>query len=207
MTTWLHEERLAAVADAVRKSGAMRVLDLGCGDGDMFVRLAAEPVLTELVGLDICRASLERLRGRLARCSTVIPRIDLRQASMTDFAPDLAGFDCAILVETIEHIDPDQLSKLEHNLFHKLRPQTVVITTPNSEFNVLLQVPQHRMRHPDHRFEWNRTQFRRWCTRAAKAAGYSVQINDIAGHHPDFGGASQMAVFDITHSNAAMDEA
>ncbi|MCM2561685.1 methyltransferase domain-containing protein [Lutimaribacter sp. EGI FJ00015] len=202
MTTWMHEERLKAVAGVVRDSGAARVLDLGCGDGDLFVRLAADPSLTELVGLDICRASLDRLRNRLAGCESVIPHIDLREASMTEAAPDLAGFDCAILVETIEHIAPDRLSKLEHALFHKLRPQTVVITTPNSEFNRLLGVPAHRMRHPDHRFEWDRAQFRRWCTRAAKAAGYVARVKDIAGRHPDLGGASQMAVFEIMKVDA-----
>ena len=191
------------MAEVVRDSGAGRVLDLGCGDGDLFVRLAVEPFLTELVGLDICRTSLDRLRVRLAGCDAVVPRIDLREASMIEVSPDLAGFDCAILIETIEHIDPDRLSKVENALFHRLRPRTVVITTPNSEFNALLGVPSHRMRHPDHRFEWDRAQFRRWCTRAAKAAGYVARINDIAGQHPDLGGASQMAVFDIVHSDAA----
>lgn len=197
MTSWLHEERLTAVTKVVRDSGAARVLDLGCGDGDMIVRLAAQEGLVELVGLDICRASLDRLRGRLAACDTVIPRIDLREASMTEPSSDLVGFDCAILVETVEHIAPDRLSKLERALFHILRPQTVVITTPNSEFNQLLGVPAHRMRHPDHRFEWDRAQFRRWCVRAADAARYSVCFEDVGGHHPVLGGASQMAVFKV----------
>lgn len=195
MTSWLHEERLQAVSTVVRDSGAARVLDLGCGDGDLFVRLVAEPGLVELVGMDICRTSLDRLRGRLAACDTVFPRIDLREASMTEPSPDLAGFDCAVLIETIEHIDPDQLSKLERVLFHTMRPKTAVITTPNCEFNQLLGVPPHRMRHPDHRFEWDRAQFRRWSARVAKAAGYIVTVTDIAGLHPDLGGASQMAVF------------
>jgi len=195
MTTWMHEERLAAVAAVVRDSGAARVLDLGCGDGDLFVRLACEPGVAELVGVDLCRASLDRLRRRLAGCAPCVPRIDLREASMTDPTPDLAGFDCAVLVETIEHIDPDRLSRLEQALFRKMRPATIVMTTPNAEFNPLLGVPPHRMRHPDHRFEWDRASFRRWCARAAGAGGYTVSAHDIAGAHPTLGGASQMAVF------------
>jgi hypothetical protein len=51
------------------------------------------------------------------------------------------------------------------------------------------------MRHPDHRFEWDRAQFRRWCKRAAKAAQYSVKYQDVAGYHPELGGASQLACF------------
>ena len=195
MTSWLHEERLQAVIAEVRDSGASRVLDLGCGDGDMFVRLAGEQGISELVGVDICRASLERLRERLAKADRVVPHIDVREGSMTDPSPAMTGFDCAMLIETIEHIDPDQLSKLERAVFYKMRPQTVVITTPNAEFNPLLGVPKHRMRHPDHRFEWDRAKFRQWSTRIAGAAGYGVRMQDIAGLHPDLGGASQMAVF------------
>ncbi|HDR27581.1 methyltransferase domain-containing protein [Rhodovulum sp.] len=196
MTSWLHEERLQAVQAVLRDSGAARVVDLGCGDGDLFVRLAAEPGLTELVGVDICPSALARLRGRLDALGPLPPRIDLREASMTDPTPDLAGFDCAILVETIEHIDPGRLSQLERALFLGMRPRMIVITTPNAEFNPLLGVPPHRMRHPGHRFEWPRAKFRQWCGRVAGAAGYAVAFHDIAGQHPDLGGASQMAVFD-----------
>lgn len=195
MTSWLHEERLSAVHEVVRDSGAKRVLDLGCGDGDLFVRLAVEPGIETLVGLDIHAESLRRLQTRLAAVNVIVPQIDLRLASMTDPTPDLAGYDCAVLVETIEHIDPDKLSKLERALFRVLRPGHVVITTPNAEFNPLLGVPRHRMRHPDHRFEWDRAKFRKWGRRVAGVAGYDVQFHDIAGAHPDLGGASQMAVF------------
>lgn len=195
MTSFLHEERLSEVISVVKHSRANRVLDLGCGDGDMFMRLVKEPEITELVGLDICRASLDRLHAKLAACETCVPRIELREASMTDPARDLTGFDCAVLVETIEHINPGELSKLERAIFHIMRPKTIVVTTPNSEFNVLLGVPPHRMRHPDHRFEWDRTQFRRWSARVAQTSGYADNVRDIAGRHPRFGGASQMAVF------------
>lgn len=196
MTTWHHEERLGAVQGVVQASGARRVLDLGCGDGDLFVRLAVDPGIEALVGLDICTASLDRLRDRLDRCAPCVPLIDLRVASMTDPTPDLAGFDCAILLETIEHIDPDRLSTLETALFGKMRPRVAAITTPNAEFNSLLGVPAHRFRHPEHRFEWDRARFRRWGARVAHGAGYTVRFQDIAGQHPEFGGASQMAVFE-----------
>jgi hypothetical protein len=148
--------------------------------------------VAELVGIDICPVSLGRLESRL---DTVTGRADVRLGSMTDPDPALAGFDCALLVETIEHIPPERLSRLEHALFATLRPGRIVITTPNAEFNRLLGVPRGRFRHPDHRFEWDRARFRRWGQRAARAAGYGVAFHDIAGRHPELGGASQMAVF------------
>ncbi len=203
MTGWLHEERLKAVHGVVRASGAARVVDFGCGDGDLFVRLVQDPQFEELVGIDVCRASLDRLRLRLKQCQLRTPRLDLREASMTDPPSDLEGFDCAILIETIEHVDPGHLSKLEQALFRRIRPRVAVITTPNADFNPLLGVPPHRMRHPGHRFEWGRAKFRRWCGRAADAAGYDVKVDDIAGHHPDLGGASQMAVFLMSDAKVA----
>ncbi|MDD7969637.1 methyltransferase domain-containing protein [Roseinatronobacter alkalisoli] len=206
MTTWMHEQRLEAAFDVVAKAGARTVLDLGCGDGDLFVRLAAHPAITQLVGIDICTASLARLEHRLAKMPPTAASVELRIGSMTEAHPALTGFDCAVLIETIEHLDPSKLSQLERTVFGQMRPRMVVVTTPNAEFNTLLGVPRHRFRHPDHRFEWPRVQFRKWGDRVAKASGYDVSYCNIAGCHPDLGGASQMAVFrDLSRHHADRD--
>src|SRR5690606_18101978 len=115
--------------------------------------------------------------------------------SLSEPRPSLSGFDAAILVETIEHVDPDRLSHVERSVFHEMRPSTAVITTPNRDFNPLLGVPPHRYRHPDHRFEWGRAKFRTWVEGVARRGGYAAQCSDVAGAHPVHGGASQMAVF------------
>jgi len=197
MTGRLHEERLREVEDAVPEAACPRVLDLGCGDGDLLVRLARRAGIAQLVGLDISADALARVRRRLRASAPHAARIDLRLASMLDPPSDLADADCAVLVETVEHLRPAEISRLEQALFRRMRPRRVVVTTPNAEFNPLLGVPSHRFRHPGHRFEWSRAQFRRWCLRVAGAGGYDVRLADIAGCHPDLGGASQMAVFDL----------
>lgn len=198
MTTWLHEQRLQAAHDVVRDSGSSTVLDLGCGDGDLLTRLMAEPQIERIVGVDLCRRSLGRLRARLeALEGGGTAQVDLIQGSMTDGGEALTGFDCATLVEAIEHIDPERLSVVERAVFVKMRPATVVITTPNAEYNPLLGVPSHRFRHPEHRFEWDRTKFERWARGVATRNGYAVSCHDIGGCHPALGGASQMAVFRI----------
>jgi hypothetical protein len=100
----------------------------------------------------------------------------------------LTGFDAATLVEVIEHIEPDKLSLVERAVFRDMRPALVIVTTPNSDFNALLGVPGHRMRHPDHRFEWGSARFRAWAAGVARRNGYDVTCGNVAG-------GTQMAVF------------
>ncbi len=196
MTTWLHEQRLADARQAVRQCGARSVLDLGCGEGELLVSLATEPQIERIVGVDVCGKSLERLRARLEALDGIeTTHVELVHGSMIERGAAFAGFDCALLIETIEHVDPHRLSVLERAVFGDIRPATVVITTPNAEFNPLLGVPSHRLRHPDHRFEWDRARFQRWARGVADRNGYQAVCRDSAGRHPILGGASQMAVF------------
>lgn len=196
MTTSLHEQRLEAVRGVVRACGAVSVVDLGCGDGDLLTLLAAEPQIRRIVGIDLSRDALRQARRRLdALGEEAAARVELLHGSMTEGGAGLSGFDCALLVETIEHIEPDRLSVLERAVFGTMRPATVVVTTPNAEFNPLLGVPAHRFREPDHRFEWGREKFARWTEGVARRNGYGVVRSDLAGCHPVHGGASQMAVF------------
>jgi len=198
MTTWLHEERFAAVRDVVRARGVRSLLDIGCGEGDLLVTLLGEPGIERIVAIEQSRETLRRLRARLGENldQETARRVELVHGSMAEARPELAGFDCALLVETIEHVEPEELSQVERAVFATMRPETVVVTTPNAEFNALLGVPGHRFRHPDHRFEWGRAKFRAWPGGVARRNDYDVVCSDLAGRHPDLGGASQMAVFD-----------
>lgn len=199
ITSWLHEQRLAESLEVVVQSGARTILDLGCGDGDLLVRLAQQPHIDRIVGVDICAASLGRLRARLEKLDGAgTAQVELVQGSMIESRAAYANFDCAVLIETIEHIAPDRLSVLERAIFAQMRPAMVVITTPNADYNTLLGVPSHRFRHPGHLFEWDRAKFGRWARGVAARNGYAVACRDLAGHHPVLGGASQMAVFTLT---------
>jgi len=198
VTTWLHAQRIEAVSTAVLDSDATSVVDLGCGDGDLLIRLAGNAQIARLAGVDLCAAALDRLHARLAASDIGLARRPtLIHDAIETAARRLIGFECAALVETIEHIDPARLSALEHAIFRVMRPRTVFITTPNNEFNPLLGVPAHRFRHPGHRFEWDRRAFRRWADGVATRYGYVCGCADIAGQHPLLGGASQMARFDL----------
>ncbi|MEX2454109.1 MAG: methyltransferase domain-containing protein [Rhodospirillaceae bacterium] len=192
----LQEARLRAVEQALLASGAETVLDLGCGPGPLLERLARSPRFRHIVGVDLSLDALAAVERRLARHG-IFPgsRIRLLHGSFADPSAGLEGFDAAVMVETIEHIDPERLSAVESAVFGRYRPGTVIVTTPNRDCNELLGVPHHRFRHPDHRFEWGRERFRSWCAGVAGRNGYDAAFEDVGWAHPHLGGPTQMAVF------------
>ena len=195
MTTDLHRQRFAAVLEVVRASGARSVLDLGCGDGELTLALAREPGIDRLLGVDLDAVALEKLSVTPHEQPGIAAEIAFRNTSYLIPDPTLSGFDAVVMVETIEHIDPGRLSSLERAVFATIRAPLVVVTTPNADFNALLGVPEHRFRHPDHRFEWGRERFARWAKGVAARNGYGVTLHDLGGSVPGYGGPSQMAVF------------
>ena len=193
----LHTERLERIVAALRESAASSVLDLGCGPGELLVLLAAEEQFCRIVGIDTDQEVLQEARHHLAAQGHSVDggRLSLFHASFTDFIPELAGFDAITLVETIEHVAPVRLSAIEKTVFAGYRSRTVLITTPNSEYNVLHGMASGQLRHPDPYFEWTREKFRRWATGVAGRHGYQVDFCAIGEVDPRLGGSTQMAIF------------
>jgi 3' terminal RNA ribose 2'-O-methyltransferase Hen1 len=195
----LNERRLEAVAAALKASGASRVLDLGCGEGRLIQTLVKDRQFTEIVGVEVSMRALERAAERLKldRMPTrQKDRVRLMQGSLTYRDARLAGFDAAALVEVIEHVDPGRLTALERVVFEFARPVTVVVTTPNVEYNVRFEtLPAGKLRHADHRFEWTRAEFAAWANALASRRGYAVRFEPIGEVDPEVGAPTQMAVF------------
>lgn len=189
--------RREAVATALRDVGARRVVDLGCGEGSLLRELVTDPSFTELVGVDVAAGELARAERRLERLpERQRDRVMLRQSSVTYRDPALEGFDAIVLMEVIEHLDPDRLPALETTVFAHARPHAVVVTTPNSEYNALYpRLLPGGLRHPDHRFEWTRAQFAAWAGSTAAAHGYTVELRGIGDADAAFGSPTQLALF------------
>ncbi len=196
----LHEQRIGAVLAALRASGAKRVLDLGCGEGKLLRDLLSEKQFEEIVGMDVSIRALETARDRLK-----LDRLPDRQAahiklihgSLIYRDARLQGFDAAALMEVVEHLDPPRLSAFERVVFEFAHPRTVVLTTPNREYNVTWDnVGADKLRHPDHRFEWNRVEFQEWAQGIAERHGYIVRFLPIGPVDRVLGAATQMAVFE-----------
>ena len=192
--------RRAAVLRALHQVGARRVLDLGCGEGALLLELLRDKEFTEIVGVDVSMRALRiaQRRLRLDRAPTrVAERITLRQGALTYSDAALRGYDAAVLMEVIEHVDPPRLTALGRAVFGAAAPNAVIVTTPNGEYNALYEtLPAGRFRHSDHRFEWGRAEFEAWSQRVAETYGYAVRFEPVGPRDPDLGSPTQLAVFE-----------
>ena len=195
----LGEQRIQAVLAALRNLGATRVLDLGCGEGSLINALLGEPSISSVTGLDVSHRALEITRGRLrldALPAQQQDRVTLLHGSLTYTDRRLSGHDAAVAMEVIEHIDDTRLDAFEEAVFGAAKPNAVLITTPNVEYNALFEgLTAGEFRHRDHRFEWTRRQFQDWASRVAARRKYDARFQDIGPIHPDYGAPTQMAVF------------
>jgi 3' terminal RNA ribose 2'-O-methyltransferase Hen1 len=193
----LHEGRLDRVAEIIEDAGAKHVLDLGCGDGKLIARLIHNPPIEEVVGVEVSSVELARAESRFADLpETLKAKLKLYQGSLIYRDTRLRGFDAAALVEVIEHFEPDRLPHFERSLFGDARPSLLVVTTPNRDYNILFgTLPPGQFRHPDHRFEWSRAEFRSWAERVAEDYNYRVRFEGLGDEHDEHGAPGQMAVF------------
>ncbi|GAA3768699.1 hypothetical protein GCM10023083_02790 [Streptomyces phyllanthi] len=203
--TPLAVQRRDAIITALKESGAARVLDLGCGQGQLVQALLKDVRFTEIVGVDVSvralriaarRLKLDRMGERQAS------RVQLYQGSLAYTDKRLGGYDAAVLSEVIEHLDLPRLPALEYTVFGAARPRTVLVTTPNVEYNVRWEtLPAGHVRHGDHRFEWTREEFRAWAGAVAERYRYGVGFVPVGPDDPEVGPPTQMAVFSMGNVN------
>ena len=190
-------QRRGAVLAALKSASARSVADLGCGEGVLLAELAADRQFTRLLGTDVSARSLSIAARRLrSRTEHEPDRVKLIHSSLVYRDDRLTGFDAAVLMEVIEHVDPPRLTALEDSVFGHAAPRTVIVTTPNAEHNVRYEtLPAGQFRHRDHRFEWSRAQFRGWAEAVAVRQGYDVRFVPVGADDAEVGPPTQMAIF------------
>ncbi|MGW2153408.1 3' terminal RNA ribose 2'-O-methyltransferase Hen1 [Nonomuraea sp. NPDC001699] len=193
----LNTLRREAVLRRLEELGATSVIDLGCGQGELVAALLARPRFARVAGMDVSSIALT-IAARKLRLDRMPDakraRLTLFQGALTYTDKRLAGYDAAVLMEVVEHVDPPRLAALERVVFGRARPEHVLVTTPNIEHNVRYEFLTG-LRHPDHRFEWTRAEFAAWADRVAAQYGYHVAFEPVGEDDPEVGPPTQMGVF------------
>jgi 3' terminal RNA ribose 2'-O-methyltransferase Hen1 len=200
----LHQQRHQEILSVLQTHGVRKVVDLGCGEGRLLRELLKHPDFEKIIGMDVSHRSLEMAADRL-RLDRIPPRmrdrIELLHGSLMYRDQRIDGVDAAVLCEVIEHMDEPRLEAMEKVVFWALKPQLVIVTTPNSEYNAMWEsLTAGSMRHKDHRFEWTREQFQSWANSICNRFGYTCEFRNIGesgttSDGRDVGSPTQMGVF------------
>ncbi|XP_006797846.1 small RNA 2'-O-methyltransferase isoform X1 [Neolamprologus brichardi] len=201
----LHKQRRQFVVDFVKRNKPKKVVDLGCGECTLLKMLKFHHEIELLVGVDVNGAKVKKRMHGLAPISTdyLEPSYDqlcveLYQGSVTQKDARLKGFDLVTSIELIEHLTPADVELFSEVVFGYMTPKMVIISTPNSEFNIFMPGVSC-YRHSDHKFEWTRAEFRSWAVKVCLDYGYEVEFTGVGkapqGQQEAVGFCTQIGVF------------
>lgn len=172
------------------------VIDMGAGEGKLASRLGFVPGIEMIYAVE--PSERERFKALKRYEKNTEDKTFNQPISMFGslfYVDDrLRGADVLILCEVIEHIDEDRIPKMMATLLDTYRPKALFVTTPNREYNEVYGLDSS-YRHPDHRFEWTRSEFMSFCEVQAELFGYTCAFSGIGDSHPTFGEPTQLAEF------------
>ncbi|CAM5214653.1 Ubiquinone biosynthesis O-methyltransferase, mitochondrial [Ureibacillus acetophenoni] len=172
------------------------IVDLGSGEGKLSEKLGFINGVKEILAIEPSEsASLQALkRFEKVRDSEKFQMPKQIIGSLYYFDERLKNKDIIILCEVIEHIDEYRLPKVMKTILQQYQPKTLLITTPNKEYNNVYNMGED-YRHTDHRFEWTREEFRKWCELSNDLQQYDLTFDGIGEEHEQYGYPTQMCIF------------
>ena len=123
-------------------------------------------------------------------------RLTIFQSSLTYRDDRLAGLDAAVLMEVIEHLDPDRIPALERVIFREAAPATVVVTTPNADTTPTSRPSQQARCGTGTTVSSGPAPSSAAGPGGRRKYGYQVRFLPVGPEHPDAGPPTQLAVFD-----------
>jgi ubiquinone/menaquinone biosynthesis C-methylase UbiE len=119
---WLINTPYRQILDAARITAQDRVLDLGCGIGNILIALAQRTTFkTPPVGVDVSPALIEIGKGEVKRAG-LDGRIELGVALATMLPFTDHSFDVVVSSHVIKHLDDDALSRAFGEVWRVLKP-------------------------------------------------------------------------------------
>ncbi|OAF70229.1 hypothetical protein A3Q56_02002 [Intoshia linei] len=199
-------QRYELVSNNLKYMNASSVLDVGCSDMKFFQYLKNTKTIHRIGMLDLDEKTMYE-SDEPKRCYNeafknrphFIVECMLADIFNVKKNTDLAKFDAVSMIEFVEHIHEDKLNDLIKIIFEYMSPRIVIITTPNSDYNHLLEM-KNKFRHDDHKFEWTQNEFQTWCTEISSKYQYKLDFEGVGKLITDtderVGFCSQVAIFE-----------
>ncbi|WDF55251.1 methyltransferase domain-containing protein [Mucilaginibacter sp. KACC 22063] len=170
-----HQARHEIVLQEIIAKKSRFVLELGCGKGNFITRLNRALPDIQICGIEI---NLDDFQHATAYFERQIHSglISMVNDSICCFEKWPPGVDCITLNEVIEHLTEQELNQTIKHIFNNVKPEVVIITTPNKNYNKYLKLTEEGFRHPDHRFELSREEFSRFAARVINDHEYGFEI-------------------------------
>ncbi|WWC90935.1 uncharacterized protein L201_005873 [Kwoniella dendrophila CBS 6074] len=176
-------------------------------DGQANLNGEQEIFIQRLGGLDVSTSVIASALKTLSPPSastnnaSTIPRwepltTELWLGGIEKYNAKLEGFEAIVLLEVVEHLDPDVLNRFGVVTFGTYRPKLMLVTTPNFDFNAKFpRAEEHDFakkgfvdptgrtdrvfRHSDHKLEMTSAEFRAWAEAEAANWGYDVEVSGV----------------------------
>lgn len=169
------------------------IVDFGSGEGKLSSLLAYVGDVHELLAVEPSAVAMKKAVKRFDTLENVSVIPKPTWGSLFYYDARLQQKDVIVLCEVIEHIDEERLPKVMAMLLTQYRPNTLIVSTPNAEYNAVYELDE--MRHDDHRFEWTRAQFQQWCHDMNTDAHYELSFTGIGERHDKYGQPTQMCIY------------
>ena len=188
-----YDKIIGKIDQLIRKE---TIVDLGSGEGKLSEKLGFVTGVKEILAVEPSESATLKSLKRFEKVEKNENFIKPKQilGSLFYYDERLKNKDVLILCEVIEHIDEYRLPKIMRTILQGYQPGTLLITTPNQEYNKVYQMDEE-YRHPDHRFEWTREEFQKWCQLQNEKNEYDITFDGIGEGHELYGYPTQMCLF------------
>jgi 2-polyprenyl-3-methyl-5-hydroxy-6-metoxy-1,4-benzoquinol methylase len=153
------------------------ILDVGCGEGFYTLPFSKKLNNNNVYAVDINEEMLTKINKKVDSRGIenvwTFNDLDVYINTMdTEEQLDV------LLIEVIEHMSIYEAKKLANKVLTDINFSTLIMTTPNEDFNVHYEM--EGMRHPDHDWEMNETEFKDFVGDLMKdKLGYEYEIYQI----------------------------
>jgi len=133
------------------------IIDIGCGDGYYAVRFCDKLGTHNYYAFDIDTPAMARLDNYITKNNINNIKTYTNLKTLLEDLDDCNYYDI-IISEVIEHLDYYKIKDFITNILVSINWQTVIITTPNKDFNIFYSNPTE-LRNYDHKQEFTRDEF------------------------------------------------